>query len=90
VSLTEVGGGPNAPGDRLRYGYMQGGRHGEMAGEILDRVPGERLHCRYHDRMFDVGVDLPVAPTSGDALTTHSIEFEALGNVNVDVLQAAL
>jgi hypothetical protein len=75
VSLSKVGDGPNAPGDRLRYVYRQGGRQGEMAGEILERIPGERLHCRYSDRSFDVSVDLRVAAAPGGAITTHTIEI---------------
>ena len=73
VSLEKVGPGPNAPGDRLRYMFEQGGRRQEMAGEILDRVPGERLHCRYTDVAFDVWVDLRVSAAAGGALTTHTI-----------------
>lgn len=73
VSLTKVGSGPNAPGDRLRYVFRQGGRQNEMDGEILDRVAGERLHCRYTDPAFDVWVDLRVAPAPGGAVTTHLI-----------------
>jgi hypothetical protein len=75
VSLSKVGDGPNAPGDRLRYVYRQGGRQGEMAGEILERIPGERLHCRYIDRSFDVSVDLRVAAAPGGVVTTHIIEI---------------
>jgi hypothetical protein len=75
VSLSKVGDGPNAPGDRLRYVYRQGGRQGEMAGEILERIPGERLHCRYSDRSFDVSVDLRVAAAPGGAVMTHIIEI---------------
>jgi len=75
VSLTKIGDGPNAPGDRLRYVFTQGGRQSEMDGEILARVPGERLFCRYSDSAFDVSVDLRVAPASGGALTTHIIEI---------------
>jgi carbon monoxide dehydrogenase subunit G len=75
VSLEKIGGGPNAPGDRLRYVYRQGGRTAEMAGEIVARTPGERLHCRYSDRAFDVSVDLRVTEAAGGALTTHVIEI---------------
>jgi hypothetical protein len=75
VSLAKVGDGPNAPGDRLRYVYAQGGRQGEMAGEILDRVPGKRLHCKYSDSSFDVGVDMLVAAAADGAVTTHIIEI---------------
>jgi hypothetical protein len=75
VSLVKVGDGPNAPGDELRYVYRQGGRQGEMSGKILDRIPGERLLCKYSDRAFDVAVDLRVAATAEGALTTHVIEM---------------
>jgi uncharacterized protein YndB with AHSA1/START domain len=75
VSLAKVGDGPNAPGDKLRYVFKQGGRQSEMEGVILDRVPGERLHCKYSDRAFDVWVDLRVAAAPQGALTTHIIEI---------------
>ncbi len=75
VSLSKIGDGPNAPGDKLRYVFKQGGRQSEMAGEILARVLGERLHCKYSDSAFDVSVDLRVAPAPGGALTTHIIEI---------------
>src|SRR5262245_38891496 len=54
VSLEKLGPGPNAPGDKLRYVFKQGGSQGEMAGEILARTPGERLHCKYFDKAFEV------------------------------------
>lgn len=75
VSLEKVGSGPNAPGDRLRYVYKQGGKQSEMAGEIIARTPGERLHCKYFDSMFEVSVDLRVAAAPEGALTTHIIEI---------------
>jgi Polyketide cyclase / dehydrase and lipid transport len=75
VSLEKVGSGPNAPGDKLRYVYKQGGKTAEMAGEIVARTPGERLRCMYFDSMFDVSIDLRVAATSEGALTTHVIEI---------------
>src|SRR5438132_9597103 len=67
VSLEKIGSGPNAPGDKLRYVYKQGGRIGEMGGEILARTPGERLHCKYFDDTFEVSVDLRVAATPDGA-----------------------
>jgi len=75
VSLSKIGDGPNAPGDKLRYVFKQGGKQSEMAGEILARVLGERLHCKYSDSAFEVSVDLRVAPAPGGALTTHIIEI---------------
>jgi hypothetical protein len=73
--LAKVGDGPNAPGDRLRYVYKEGGRQREMAGEILERVPGERLHCKYTDPLFDVLIDLRVAAAPGGSVTTHVIKI---------------
>ncbi|MGP0064775.1 MAG: SRPBCC family protein [Isosphaeraceae bacterium] len=75
VSLEKLGSGPNVPGDKLRYVYKQGGHQGEMAGEIVARTPGERLHCKYTDRMMEVSVDLRVAAGSDDTVTTHVIEI---------------
>jgi hypothetical protein len=75
VSLEKVGPGPNAPGDRLRYVYKQGGRQGEMAGEIIARTPGERLLCKYHDAAFEVSVELRVAAAPDGTVTTHAVEI---------------
>lgn len=75
VSLEKLTPGPNAPGDKLHYVYKQGGKQCEMTGEIIARTPGERLHCKYHDKMFEVSVDLRVAAASEGALTTHIIEI---------------
>ncbi len=75
VSLEKIGSGPNAPGDKLRYVYRQGGRQAEMAGEIVARTPGGRLHCKYYDSMFEVSVDLRVATAPEGTLTTHIIEI---------------
>ena len=75
VSLEKIGDGPNAPGDKLRYVYRQGGKTAEMAGEIVARTPGERLHCKYFDSMFEVSVDLRVSAAPDGALTTRVIEI---------------
>ncbi len=75
VSLEKVGAGPNAAGDKLQYVYKQGGRTAEMAGEIVTLDPGQRLHCLYYDRAFDVSVDLRVEVAKEATLTTHIIEI---------------
>ncbi len=75
VSLEKIGSGPNAAGDKLRYVYRQGGRQCEMAGEILVHTPGERLHCKYADKAFEVSVDLRVAAAPEGTVTTHAIEI---------------
>jgi carbon monoxide dehydrogenase subunit G len=75
VSLEKLAPGPNCPGDKLRYVYRHGRKTAEMAGEIVARTPGERVHCRYSDGTFEVSVDLRVAAAAGKALTTHVIEI---------------
>jgi hypothetical protein len=75
VSLAKVGSGPNAAGDKLHYVYKQGNRQGSMDGQIVARTPGERLHCKYFDKMFEVSVDLRVAPAPDGAQTLHTIEI---------------
>ena len=75
VSLEKLGHGPNAIGDKLLYVHKVGRRHMQMFGEILDRVPGERLYCKYTDNVIEVYVDLRVAPDDGGTMTTHIIEI---------------
>jgi hypothetical protein len=75
VSLEKVGSGPNAPGDKLRYVYRHGAKTGEMAGEIIARIPGQRLHCKYADSTFEVSVDLRAAKAPTGTVTTHIIEI---------------
>jgi hypothetical protein len=75
VSLEKIGAGPNAVGDRLKYVFRQGSHVDEMQGEIVARTAGERLHCRYWDKSFEVSVDLRVAQGVGSALTTHIVEI---------------
>ncbi|MBS0263093.1 MAG: SRPBCC family protein [Planctomycetes bacterium] len=75
VSLEKIGSGPNAVGDQLHYVFQQGGRQQEMSGEILARVPNERLYCKYVDSQFEVEVDLRVAPGPDGTLSTHIIQI---------------
>ncbi len=79
VSLNKVGDGPNAPGDKLRYVFKQGGHQGEMEGEIVDREDGQRLHCRYFDKAFEVAVDLCVDDAPEGVTTTHIVEITPKG-----------
>ena len=74
MSLEKIGTGPNAVGDKLKYVFRQGGVK-TMEGEILARVPGERLHARYFDSQFEVSVDLRISAVPEGALTTHMIEI---------------
>jgi hypothetical protein len=87
VSLEKVGSGPNAPGDKLRYVYKQGGKTSETACEIVARTPGERLHCKCFDRMLDEGrqqgVMPPAARKSQSIAVMVGLEGAFLGDVDV-------
>ena len=73
TSITKLSPGPNAVGDRLKYTHQQGGRAGIMDGEIEERVPNQKLKCRYYDKMMDVVVDFTVAPLPQGSRLTHVI-----------------
>ena len=70
--------GPLAVGSKLRYGYREGGRSGEMDGELVARDPGERLGYKYWDKMMEVSVNFHMgsSPQPGAATRlVHTIEI---------------
>ncbi len=67
--------GPNAVGTKLRYSYREGGRAGQMDGEIVSRTPGERLTMKYSDKIMGVVVDFRMVPAAGGTQLTHAIEI---------------
>ncbi len=74
VSLKNVTGRPNGPGDKLHYVFEQGGRRQEMDGEILERVEPEAFVARYEDKAFVVVVDLRLRSDGNGCITKHVIE----------------
>lgn len=76
TGLAKQGTGPNKTGDRLRYAYVQGRRHGVMDGIIVARDEDRRLCCKYYDRMYQVVVDFRVsAREDGGSHLVHHIEI---------------
>ena len=74
--LAKLGPGPNAVGDKLRYAYVQGGRHGVMDGVIVAREENTQLTCKYYDRMFTVVVEFRVRMGRGGGThLVHHIEI---------------
>jgi uncharacterized protein YndB with AHSA1/START domain len=67
--------GPRTVGTKLRYSYKDGGRSGQMDGEIVERTPGQKLSYRYEDKMMRVGVHFTMAPTGAGTRLTHSIDI---------------
>jgi uncharacterized protein YndB with AHSA1/START domain len=79
IRIETLSSGPNAAGTKLRYTYREGGRTGTMTGEIVERLPDERLTFRYGDRMMDVAVDFHVTGAATGARLTHTIDITPKG-----------
>lgn len=75
TGIEKLSPGPNDVGTRLRYAYREGGRTGTMEGEIVARIPDERLTFRYGDKMMDVAVDFHVTSAATGARLTHTIDI---------------
>lgn len=67
--------GPMAVGTKLRYSYKDGGRSGQMDGQIVERAPGQKLGYQYQDKMMHVGVHFTMAPAGAGTRLTHSIDI---------------
>ena len=59
----------------LRYAYREGSYTGVMEGEIVARVPGERLTCSYRDKLLAVTVDFRMTRIATGTRLTHAIEI---------------
>jgi hypothetical protein len=77
TGIEKLSDGPNTVGTKLRYAYREGGRTGTMDGEIIERIPDERLTLRYGDKMMDVAVDFHVTSAAQGARLTHTIDITA-------------
>ncbi len=44
-----------------------------MDGEILNRIPNERLTCVYRDKQFEVLVDFRVESSAAGSVLAHTI-----------------
>src|SRR5215831_17950872 len=75
TGIEKLSPGPNAVGTRLRYAYREGGRAGTMDGEIVARIPDERLTFKYRDKMMEVSVDFHVCSAPGGSRLTHTIDI---------------
>ncbi|MDI7775057.1 SRPBCC family protein [Asticcacaulis sp. EMRT-3] len=73
--LAKQGHGPNAAGDKLRYAYVEGGKHRLMDGVILTHDAPYRMTCRYFDKMMQVIVDFQLEPSGNGTRLTHRIEI---------------
>lgn len=75
TGIDKLAPGPNAVGAKLRYHYREGGRTGEMDGEITARSPNEQLSFRYGDKLMDVTVDFRVRPSGAGTRLVHAIDI---------------
>lgn len=92
--IDKLDDGPNAVGTRLRYHYRDGGRSGEMEGEITAHDSDEHLAMVYRDKLMDVTVDF-VARRGGEPGTTsltHTIDIrtKGMGNLFAPIVKMTL
>jgi uncharacterized protein YndB with AHSA1/START domain len=73
--IEKLSPGPNEVGTKLRYAYRDGVRAGTMDGEIVTRIPGERIAFRYGDETMEVAVDFHVTNAAQGARLTHTIDI---------------
>lgn len=75
TAIEKLSAGPNDVGSKLRYSYRDGGRAGTMEGEIVGRIPDERLAFRYGDKMMEVAVDFHVTSAASGSRLTHTVDI---------------
>ena len=75
TGIEKLTSGENAVGTKLRYSYADGGRKGQMDGEITHRVPGEHLSFEYRDKMMAVTVDFRMAKSDAGTRLTHTVDI---------------
>lgn len=78
VSLVKLAPGPNNVGDKLKYTYNQGGRVGEMDGEITAREVNQRLAFRYGDNQFELTIDFRMDAQGTGTRLRHVIAITPL------------
>lgn len=80
TALEKLDDGPIAVGQRLTYHYKDGGRTGQMEGQVAAHEAGRRLTNRFTDKMMDVSVDFQASPVDeGRTSLTHTINIETKG-----------
>ncbi len=75
TGIEQLSPGEHAVGTKLRYSYADGGRKGQMDGEITKRVPGEHLSFEYADKMMAVTVDFRMQASAAGTKLTHSVDI---------------
>ena len=63
VSLKQNSPGPRQVGTPLHYTYRQGGRTGEMEGEVTAHELDRHLAMKFQDKMFEVSLDFSFSAT---------------------------
>lgn len=67
--------GPLAVGTQLRYSFQDTAHSGIMEGQIIARVPNERLAFEYADHLVAAIADFRLSPNAIGTHLVHSIEI---------------
>src|SRR5258705_13973416 len=72
VEVKQTSDGARSVGSKLHYRYKEGGRKGEMQGEVTAYEKPQRLAMRYVDKMMSVDVAFELTAASGGTQLVHS------------------
>jgi uncharacterized protein YndB with AHSA1/START domain len=79
VSLKQISPGPRQVGTQLHYTYRQGGRTGEMEGEVTAHESDRHLAMKFRDKMFEVSLDFSFSASPSGTMLKHVTEIQPQG-----------
>ena len=79
VEVKQTSSGPKGLGSKLHYVHVQGGRRGELDGEVTAYDKDRRLAMHYADKMFDVAIEFRFTPAGEGTQVTHSCTISPKG-----------
>ncbi len=79
VSLSQVTPGPKQVGTRMHYVYRQGGKTGEMDGEVTAYVADQLLGMKFQDKLFEAGLEYGFVASPTGTVMKQSWEVEPKG-----------
>jgi uncharacterized protein YndB with AHSA1/START domain len=76
VEVKQLSPGSRAIGAKLLYRYKDGGRQGEMDGEVVAYEKPRQLSMRYVDKLMSVSVAFDLTAQGSGTQLVHSVQIE--------------